>query len=97
MKTLSFDVYNDPAHGWIKVRRNTAKRLMDIDFVRLSSFSYQRGEWLYLEEDCDATLFISCLKSQNITPMFRIHHSNKYSRIRTYDRLAHYMYSNATS
>lgn len=90
MKTLSFDVYCDPGHGWVKVRRNTAQRLMGSDFVRLSPFSYQRGDWLYLEEDCDAALFVSCLRAQNISPIWREHHGNRPSRIRNYASLVHY-------
>jgi len=93
VRTLSFDVYCDPGHGWIKVRRATAQRLMGSDFVRLSSFSYQRGDWLFLEEDCDAALFIACLKAQGIIPVWREHHANKQSRIRNYESLVHCTYA----
>ena len=29
---------------------------------RISSFSYQKGDWVYLEEDCDATIFFDRYK-----------------------------------
>ena len=34
---------------------------MDI-LDKISSFSYQKGDWVYLEEDCDATIFFDRYK-----------------------------------
>jgi len=52
-----FKFYYDAAHGWLKVHKLD---LYDVDLTPedFSSFSYRDGEWLYLEEDCDASKFI---------------------------------------
>ena len=36
-------------------------RKMDL-LDKISSFSYQKGDWVYLEEDCDATIFFDRYK-----------------------------------
>ena len=53
-----FKFHYDAGHGWLKVH---ALDLLDIDMeVRdFSAFSYRDGDWLYLEEDCDAGKFLS--------------------------------------
>ena len=53
----TFDFISDPGHGWLKVNTRDlfALGLTPADF---SSYSYRRGDDLYLEEDCDASLFI---------------------------------------
>ena len=56
----------DPGHGWLHVKRATALQIMGPDFVRLTRFSYQRGGTLYLEEDCDAPLFMECARAQGV-------------------------------
>ena len=49
-----------PGHGWYKVSR---KDLFKMDILdKISSFSYQKGDWVYLEEDCDATIFFDKYK-----------------------------------
>jgi len=53
-KTYTF--HTDPGHGWLQVNRSELVRLGIADQV--SNFSYERGGVVYLEEDCDASLFI---------------------------------------
>lgn len=45
----------DPGHGWLEVSRETLKDLGIYD--KISSFSYENNNRVYLEEDCDVTLF----------------------------------------
>ena len=45
----------DAGHGWLEVPRTELEALHIAGEV--SSYSYQHGELVYLEEDCDATLF----------------------------------------
>lgn len=52
----------DAAHGWIRVKREELKRLEIAE--KVSSYSYQMGEWVYLEEDRDAMLFDDAKKSR---------------------------------
>lgn len=52
-----FTFHEDPGHGWLEVT------LADVAEVGLNPFSfsncsYIRGSRLYLEEDCDAPLFL---------------------------------------
>jgi hypothetical protein len=52
--------HSDPGHGWLEVTRAECKRLGILN--KISIYSYQRGNKVYLEEDCDATLFIEAKK-----------------------------------
>ena len=57
--------YSDSRHGWLAVKR---KLLHDLGIAnQITVFSYQRGDTVYLEEDCDATLFYKTLKSLGFT------------------------------
>lgn len=62
--TLRF--VSDPGHGWLAVPR----RLVEQAGVErdVSSFSYQSadGKTVYLEEDCDASLFMDAAAKQGI-------------------------------
>ena len=55
IKNKVFRAYTDPGHGWIAVKRNVLDILNIAD--KITPFSYQKGHTVYLEEDCDASLF----------------------------------------
>ncbi|MBU2722938.1 hypothetical protein [Acidithiobacillus ferridurans] len=78
-----FDVYSDPGHGWVKVTRKELQSLNLED--KISTYSYQLHDSVYLEEDCDASVFIAALKKLGVTPAFREHTSSRRSRIRNYN------------
>jgi hypothetical protein len=75
----------DPAHGWLHVKRSLAHLIMGEAFDRITSFSYQRGGTIYLEEDQDAHLFLECAKTAGIKVDPDIRHIDRYSPIRSYD------------
>ena len=50
-----FYFYTDPGHGWLEVPRGLLAELGISD--KVSDYSYQRGESVFLEEDCDYSLF----------------------------------------
>lgn len=50
-----FYFYTDPGHGWLDVPRALLHELGIAE--RVSRYSYQRGESVFLEEDCDYSLF----------------------------------------
>lgn len=52
----------DPGHGWIHVRRNVLQGLGISD--KITHFSYQKGNMVYLEEDVDAGTFFKALKEK---------------------------------
>lgn len=84
MKTFTVIMYSDPGHSWAKCRREVLNNLGIAN--KVSAYSYQRGDYVYLEEDCDYPLLVDALRQRNtrIKCVGRI--SNKASRIRSYER-----------
>ena len=81
----SFHVNSDPGHGWISVKRELLVRMEIAD--KISSYSYQKGGTVYLEEDGDAALFIETYKGMTgQDPQFTEKHTNHQSRIRSYEQ-----------
>lgn len=83
-KTFTITVYNDSSHSWGKVRREVLVNLGIAD--KISRYSYQRGDYAYLEEDCDLTTLCMALNERDTRVRFIEKHSTKDSRIRSYDR-----------
>jgi hypothetical protein len=86
-----FDFYEDPSHGWLKVPKALLRELGIAD--KISEFSYVRGDFAYLEEDCDAPLFDNTMIARGIQIKWNIHIADKTSKIRnyeSYDRLVNY-------
>lgn len=87
--TLKF--YSDPGHGWLAVKR---QRLIDLGILdKISSYSYQRGATVYLEEDCDASLYLKtegCNTFAEVREKFNLieKNTNNRSPIRSYDHIA---------
>lgn len=79
----SFDFYEDPGHGWVKVSKALLTELGIAD--KVSAYSYKRGEFAYLEEDCDGTLFVDAIGAKGVIPKFREHTADRYSKIRSYE------------
>jgi hypothetical protein len=80
----TFTVYNDPSHGWAKVPI-ILLYLLGIQ-KNISNCSYQRGDFAYLEEDADLTLFIKSYDTRyRVKPKFKDMYSNKSSKIRSYE------------
>lgn len=79
----TFIYYQDGGHGWVKV---PMKMIDDLGIrTQITSYSYQRKDYAYLEEDCDASTFIRAFKDQyKVEPAFRSRYSDQ-SRIRTYN------------
>jgi hypothetical protein len=48
--------HTDSGHGWLQVDKKALK-LFNIEHL-ISSYSYDDGVFVYLEEDCDAPLFL---------------------------------------
>lgn len=90
MKTV-FKFYSDAGHGWLQV----PKLLLDDLGIaeKITSFSYQRGDYAYLEEDVDLSTFTKSLRQRGIEPGFLEYHS-EYSEIRSFNP---YCYESAMS
>lgn len=60
--TKKYQYYVDARHGWIRVKREELQRLEIAD--KVSAYSYQMGEWVYLEEDRDGMMFDNAKKAR---------------------------------
>jgi hypothetical protein len=60
MKT--FDYIQDPGHGWIKT---PVSLLLELKIASdISSYSYYKNGFAYLEEDCDAAKFMNAYRAK---------------------------------
>ena len=81
-----YDFYTDPGHGWMKVKR---EELKELGVENVTGYSYERGEFVYLEEDRDASIFIDALERKSgenfeENKHLKQHISDKNSKIRGY-------------
>jgi hypothetical protein len=56
-----YTFHEDPGHGWLEVTRTELVRLGIAS--RISAYSYQKGDSVFLEEDCDANTFAHAKKA----------------------------------
>jgi len=61
-------IYSDAGHAWAKIKKPFLSKL-GID-KEISHYSYQRGEYAYLEEDCDLTKLCKALDANDIQYTF---------------------------
>ena len=64
MNIHSYRFFADSGHGWLEVMLDELKTLGLIDAI--SRYSYRSGPKVYLEEDCDAALFITAKENLGI-------------------------------
>jgi hypothetical protein len=81
MKTR-YNYHQDPSHGWLAVKRAELIRLGLLS--KVSRFSYQRGDTVYLEEDNDATIFLQEKQRRGEGVDLNNIHVDKPHRIRSY-------------
>jgi hypothetical protein len=81
----TYDSFADPGHGWLKVPISELDRLGITS--QITGYSYRLGDFAYLEEDCDLSLFMDTKKKLGEAVVMRHHHSNNSSRIRNYARM----------
>ena len=67
MSERTYTFYSDPGHAWLEVPRQDVRTLG----VEVSHYSYMRGPLAYLEEDCDASAFLTAAKSAGWTVTIR--------------------------
>lgn len=82
-----FKIYSDQQYGWIRVKKKLIEELGIGD--KISTFSYQRGEDVYLEEPLDANIFLSAYRKKIGELLFDEKHSYRNSRIRGYKSYKH--------
>lgn len=55
---MTYRFIEDPGHGWLEVPVEEVRRLCIEDQISGYSYVSKCGQFAYLEEDCDASLFI---------------------------------------
>ncbi len=83
-KVFTIICYSDPSHSWGKVRRDVLVNLGIAD--KITRYSYQRGDYAYLEEDCDLTTLCMALTERDTRVKFVEKRSLRDSKIRSYER-----------
>lgn len=80
---MRFQSYSDPGHGWVKVPHSLLAELNIAGLI--TPYSYMRGDYAYLEEDCDLATFILAMERAGRTVEIK-GHTNGYrsSRVRGY-------------
>jgi len=81
---MKLDFISDPGHGWCKT---PVKLLQKLDLVeKITHYSYIRGDYAYLEEDCDLSLLMAAARDKGIALSFRERNSpERPSRVRNYE------------
>jgi hypothetical protein len=78
--------HTDSGHGWLAVKRAELVRLGIQHSISL--YSYQNGETVYLEEDCDAGHFAEAKKAKGEQFKVSTDHMDGNHYIRNYMRYA---------
>ena len=77
-----FDMYSDSGHGWLKVKIDLLQKMGITD--KITYYSYEKGEYAYLEEDSDLSTFYHDYEDKfGVKIKFREHYS-ECSKIRRY-------------
>ena len=81
---MKITYFNDGGHGWYSVKRSKLESMGVLS--KVSGFSYQKGDSVYLEEDCDAGLFFNNLSEEEKQSIKIINSYRERSPIRHYER-----------
>lgn len=78
-----FTFFQDSGHGWVKVPISLLRHVGISG--KITPYSYQKGVFAYLEEDCDLSLFIGVYREKfGVEPILENKYTNKQSKIRSY-------------
>ena len=81
-KKISIKVFADPGHACARVAKSKLVTLGISD--KISTYSYQKGENAFLEEDCDLSVLMGALRERGYEIKFNESHTNRQSKIRNY-------------
>lgn len=79
---MKLTYFQDPGHGWVAVPLSV---LSDWG-INPSGYSYRDAGFGYLEEDCDAALFMRAAQARGVAVELTERHSNGDSFIRNLPR-----------
>jgi hypothetical protein len=78
--------FNDSGHGWYSVKRSKLEVMGVLN--KVSVFSYQKGDSVYLEEDCDAGLFFNNLTEEERQSIKVVESYSRACPVRNYERFS---------
>ena len=79
---LYLNFFSDDGHGWLEVPTMHLRALGIANDI--SQYSYRKGDNAYLEEDCDASLFLRKMKDADMKVRLLNHPQIGRSPIRNY-------------
>lgn len=82
----TYNFFSDPQHGWLQVKREELVRLGLEQLVSNYSYIDKRREYVYLEEDRDAGLFLKAKDERGEPFKFIESFTDNESPIRNLDR-----------
>lgn len=83
--TITIPFYSDPGHGWAKVHKDFLAELGIEN--QITPYSYERGSFAYLEEDCDVSTLFKAAAAKGIGIKWKeMPPANNESSIRRLDR-----------
>ena len=83
---MKIKFYSDPGHGWGAVKRRVIDELGIAD--KITHFSFQKGQTVYLEEDSDLPALVTKLALNGVVVEYEQHSTDRRSPIRSYDRFS---------
>lgn len=84
---MKLKFYQDAGHGWIQVPHKTILSMPEKLIEKITKYSYMDKTHVYLEEDCDAYLFMSWLSDIGVKPTLEtVYHD--HSPVRSKDRFS---------
>ncbi len=78
---LEIDFYEDPAHGWLAIPLKFLKPL-GVD-KKISEYSYKDKQFVYLEEDADASIILDIFKTNGVPYSIKEHVTDNDSFVRS--------------
>lgn len=82
-RSITVQIFEDPGHGWARFPKQRLAKLGIAD--KISTYSYQNGANAFLEEDCDLDVLIGALRQRGYEVRFRTHHTDRSSKIRSFE------------
>ncbi len=81
---MTITYHQDPGHGWLEVPMALLREWGLSDGI--TEYSYRHGDVAYLEEDCDAGVFMRTAKARGVEVRLVESHTNGDSFIRRLGR-----------
>jgi len=81
---MKYNFFSDPGHGWLCVPTEQIRTLGLTN--KISQYSYMRDNVVFLEEDCDAPLFVEAAKAAGWAMEFSEINTDNDSNIRRFKR-----------